>query len=59
MQTETTLKPLAVRPSTASKMLDCSVTKVYDLIKQGKLRTVPFGADQRIPLSELEGLLAK
>jgi excisionase family DNA binding protein len=55
---EDALKPMLVKPTTAAKLLGCGVTKVYELIKRGELKTVPFETDQRIPYSEIERLAA-
>jgi hypothetical protein len=50
---------LAVKPVTAGRMLDCSTTKVYDLIRRGVLKTIPFDADQRIPVQQVRDLAAR
>lgn len=50
---------LAVKPTTAARLLDVSRSKVYELIKAGVLKTVPFGADQRIPMTELRRVAAE
>ena len=55
---ELQLKPLAVRPSTAARLLDCGRTYIYGLIQRGEIRTIPFGDGQRILMAELEAYLA-
>lgn len=48
-----TLEPLAVRRATAARMLDCSVTTIWQMVKRGELQTVKIGADDRILVSSI------
>lgn len=50
------IEPLAVRPRTAAKMLDCGQTKIYELIKLGKLETIRLDSDQRITIASIKRL---
>jgi hypothetical protein len=59
MEPDPKVEVLAVKPVTAGRMLDCSTTKVYDLIRRGILKTIPFDADQRIPIVQIRELAAK
>jgi hypothetical protein len=39
---------MAVKPRTAARLLDCSLTTIYVLIKNGDLEVVPFQSDMRV-----------
>ena len=54
MEPAVSLKPLAVKRSTAAKMLDCGSTKVWELQKSGELETIKIGADDRITVASIE-----
>lgn len=47
------LEPLAVKKTTAAKLLDCGLTKIRYLIIAGKLKTIKIGADQRVTMASL------
>jgi excisionase family DNA binding protein len=47
------VEPMAVKPRTAAILLDCSLTTIYELIKRGELRTVPFQSDHRILMEDV------
>lgn len=49
-------EPLAVRRETAARMLDCSSATIWKLCRQGKLRTVKVGADQRVTVASIRAL---
>lgn len=52
------IEPLAVRPRTAAKMIDTGTTKVYELLKEGRLERVPpFDSDTRISVRSIKRLL--
>lgn len=53
------LRPRLVTIKTASRLLSVSRTKVYDLIDKGELRTVHIGVAVRIPLDEVDALIAR
>jgi len=50
---------LAVRPKTVARILDCGLTSVYEMIKTGELRTIPFGSDQRVLMADVRKLAQK
>jgi excisionase family DNA binding protein len=49
---------LLLSPRNAADALDVSRGTIYTLMKAGKLKYVLVGADRRIPISELERLVA-
>jgi len=49
---------LAVKPARAAVLLDCSRSKLYDAINRGEIRAIRIGGMLRIPLSEIQRLLA-
>jgi len=52
------LEPLAVRRSTAAKMLDCGLTTVHRMVRDGRLRTISIGGgDLRITVKSIRALL--
>lgn len=54
-----TIEPVAVRVKTAAKMLDAGVSKVYQLVKEGKLEPVRFDADMRIRVTSIKKLIGE
>jgi hypothetical protein len=54
------IEPLAVRPRTAGRLLDCGVSKVYQLLKEGKLERVQgVDADTRITVRSIKKLVGQ
>jgi excisionase family DNA binding protein len=51
--------PLAVSPRTAARYLDVGHDAIYQLIGQGRIRSVKLGRRRLIPVSELERFLAE
>jgi excisionase family DNA binding protein len=51
------VKPLCVTIDVAAQMAQVSRVTVYGWIKQGKLKTVPVGSDQRVLVEEFEAFL--
>jgi len=49
-------EPLAVRRVTAARMLDCSPATVHKLIKNGQLKTIKVGSDQRVTVASIRKL---
>ncbi len=47
------IEPIAVRRSTAARMLDCGPTSIYELCKAGKLETIRLGADTRVTVASI------
>jgi hypothetical protein len=54
MEPVVNLEPVAVRRATAAKMLDCGVTTVWRLCKEGKLDTIKIGADERVTVESIK-----
>jgi excisionase family DNA binding protein len=50
--------PLAVSPRRAAQYLGVGHDTIYQLLNQGRLRSVKLGRRRLIPLSELERFLA-
>jgi excisionase family DNA binding protein len=48
------IKPLFVTPAEAAKMLSVSRSKLYVLIREGKVPSRKIGASIRVPLQALE-----
>lgn len=44
-------------PVEAARIVGCGRTKMYDLIKEGRIRVVKIGARTIIPKSEIDRLL--
>jgi len=44
-------------PAEAARIIGCGRTKMYDLIKEGRIRVVKIGARTIIPKSEIDRLL--
>jgi excisionase family DNA binding protein len=51
------LEPVAVRRQTAAKMLDCSETTVWKLVREGVLRKIKVGADDRVTVESIRALI--
>jgi excisionase family DNA binding protein len=52
------ISPLAVSPRKAASYLDVGHDAIYQLLNEGRLRSVKLGRRRLIPLSELERFLA-
>ena len=57
--TTTELRPLSYRPDGAAKALGVSRDKVFQLLREGKLRSVKLGQTRIIPAEALAELLAE
>lgn len=57
-QDERNLDRLAVKLSTAARLLDCGTTTVHNLARAGKLEVVHIGADRRITVRSIQALIA-
>ncbi|OFW17804.1 MAG: hypothetical protein A3H27_15545 [Acidobacteria bacterium RIFCSPLOWO2_02_FULL_59_13] len=53
METIARLEPVAVKRTTAARMLDCGQTTIWRLCKEGKLDTIKIGADERITVESI------
>jgi excisionase family DNA binding protein len=51
--------PLAVSPRKAARYLDVGHDAIYQLLGQGRIRSVKLGRRRLIPVSELERFLAE
>ena len=54
MESVANLDPIAVKRTTAARMLDCGPTTIWRLCKEGKLDTVRIGADERITVESIK-----
>jgi len=52
------LTPLAVSPRKAARYLDVGHDAIYQLLNQGRLRSVKLGRRRLIPMTELERFLS-
>ena len=50
------IEPVLAKPATAARMLDCGLTKIYELIKQGVLETTDVTGDKRITVASIKRL---
>ena len=48
-----TIEPVAVRRTTAAKLLDCSPSTIWKLCRAGKLDVVKIGADDRVTIASI------
>jgi hypothetical protein len=53
------LEPVAVRFDTAARMLDCSYSTIWKLSKDGVLKTIKVGADNRVLVESIRALVAQ
>ena len=53
MESVANLEPVAVKRSTAAKMLDCGSTTIWRLCKAGQLDTIKIGNDDRITVASI------
>jgi hypothetical protein len=51
-------QPVLMKPARAAKMIDCSGSKLYDLVNAGVIRGVRVAGLLRIPLDEIERIAA-
>lgn len=58
-ETNVVVNPLAVSPRRAATYLGVGHDAIYQLLNQGRLRSVKLGRRRLIPLSELERFLAE
>lgn len=56
---KTTVPPLAVSPRKAATYLDVGHDAIYQLLNQGRIRSVKLGRRRLIPVSELERFLVE
>ena len=56
MNQKTTPEQLLFRVADVARILDCGLTKAYELITDGKLETVLVGADRRVTVASLRRL---
>jgi len=48
------VEPVAVKPTTAAKMLDCGLTTIYRMINKGELETVKLlDGDERVIVASI------
>ena len=51
------IEPIAVRPATAGKLMECGRSRVYELIREGRLEVVRIDSDQRVTVRSIKRLL--
>jgi excisionase family DNA binding protein len=51
------IEPFVVRPRTACRLLDCGVTRLYDLIAQGELESFLDGGSRKIVVTSIKAYL--
>lgn len=56
--TTATVEPMALNITNTARALNCSRQHVYGLIRDGRLRVVRLGNAPRVPMAEIERLLA-
>jgi excisionase family DNA binding protein len=55
---EVVIEPLAVGYADAAKMIGVGRTKVWQLAKEGKLKTIKIGADSKITVESIRKYVA-
>lgn len=48
------IEPVAVKRSTAARMLDCGPTTIWRLVKEGKLDVIKVGKDDRVTVESIK-----
>jgi hypothetical protein len=51
------IEPFVVRPRTACRLLDCGVTRLYDLIARGDLESFLDGGSRKIVVTSIKNYL--
>ena len=59
MATTVDIKPRLLSPNSMAQALDVSRSKVYTLMKSGRIRYVQVGADRRIPVEEIDRIVTE
>jgi hypothetical protein len=54
-----TATPLTVKPSKACVMLDCGLTRLYELMNSGELVSFLDGRSRKITVASIESYIAK
>lgn len=54
MEPQVNVEPVAVRRSTAARMLDCGATTIWRLCREGVLDTIKVGADERVTVESIK-----
>jgi len=58
MEPQVIIEPEAIKRSTAARLLDCGTTKIYELCKAGKLKTIKVGTDDRVVVASIREFVA-
>ena len=53
-----TYEPEAVRIATAARLLDIGLTMAYQLVREGKLKTITIGSDKRVTMASIKAMVA-
>jgi len=51
------IEPFVVRPRTACRLLDCGVTRLYDLIARGEVESFLDGGSRKIVVASIKSYL--
>lgn len=54
MEAVVNVEPVAVKRTTAARMLDCGATTIWRLCKEGKLDTIKVGNDERVTVESIK-----
>jgi hypothetical protein len=52
-------EPLVVKPKGACRMLDCGITRLYELIGAGELQTFLDGRSRKITVASIAAYIAR
>ena len=55
-QTTEEVKPVWVRPATAARLCDCSLSRLYQLMDDGTLRNAKVGGMRLVSVASIEQL---
>lgn len=59
MSTSVENKPVLLSPNSAARALDVSRSTIYGFMKQGLIKFVQVGSDRRIPVDEINRIVAE
>lgn len=51
--------PLAVKPKRACEMLDCGITRLYELLNSGELASFKDGASRKVTVDSIHSYIAR
>lgn len=59
MSTSVDNKPVLLSPNSAARALDVSRSTIYGFMKRGLIKFVQVGSDRRIPVDEINRIVAE